>query len=117
MEQLMNLTDDALKTVMDQMPVGVTVIDLNRRILYYNEYCAQIVDRKPEYIGRDIKDCHQKNESIRKIDGILEDIKSGLRHQFKYEATRSGRTLSVTVSPYRVKGNLTGFIQSFVVKG
>ena len=28
--------------------------DLDGKMLYYNEYSAKIVDRKPEYIGMDI---------------------------------------------------------------
>jgi len=116
MEPQLSMTDEALRKAMDQVPVGITVIDLDRRILYYNGYCAQIVDRKPEYIGRDIKDCHQKTESIEKIDRFLEEIKNGRREKFHYEATRNGLTLAVTVSPYRTDGKLTGFIQSFVVK-
>jgi DUF438 domain-containing protein len=60
--------DKALRSVLDQIPVGITVTDLDGKMLYYNEYCARTVDRKPEYIGMDIRSCHKKPESIPKID-------------------------------------------------
>ncbi len=105
-----------LAMVLEKIPVGITVIDLEGHILYYNEYCSKYVDRKPEYIGKDIRLCHKKAESIDKIDRILTDIKEGKRREFYYEAERNGKKLGVTVSPYEANGKLIGFIQSFVIK-
>ena len=105
-----------LKMVLDQIPVGVTVTDLDGRILYYNEYCSQIVDRKPEYLGEDIRSCHKKSESIEKIDSILQEIKDGSRQDFYYESVRNGKTLGITVLPYRADEQMIGFIHSIVVK-
>jgi len=34
--------------LLDQLPVGITVIDLQGRILYCNDYCTRLVDRKEE---------------------------------------------------------------------
>lgn len=107
--------DNKLRAVLEQMPVGVTVIDLEGKILYYNQYSAHIVDRKPEYIGMDIRSCHKKSESIEKIDKILAAIKEGKMENFRYESKRQDKTLSVTVSPHKQFGKLIGFIQTFVV--
>ncbi len=100
----------------DQIPVGVTVVDLEGRILYYNDYSARIVDRKPEYIGRDIRLCHRKAGSNSKIDRILGDFKSGKTREVQYEAVRGGKHLAVTISPFEVDGVLRGCVQSFIVK-
>jgi PAS domain S-box-containing protein len=108
--------DKELQSVMDQIPVGISVTDLDGRILYYNEYSAHIVDRKPEYIGMDIKSCHKKPESITKIETILSEIKEGKRENYCYESKRKDKVLSVTISPYRLRGELIGLIQSIVVK-
>jgi len=105
-----------LKMVLDQIPVGVTVTDLDGRILYYNEYSAQIVDRKPGYIGEDIRSCHKKAKSIEKIDRIFQEFKDGRRQDFYYESVRNGKTLGVTVLPYKADGQMIGFIHSFVIK-
>jgi len=113
-ENLLEHTE--LENILDKIPVGVTLTDLEGRILYYNEYSSQIVDRKPEYIGKDIRVCHNQRESIVKIDSILRELKEGSSQEYYYESKRNGKTLEVTVLPYKVNDELIGFIQSFVVK-
>jgi DUF438 domain-containing protein len=109
------LSTTQLAIVLEKIPVGITVIDLEGHILYYNDYCSKFVDRKPEYIGKDIRFCHNRSESILKIDRILSDITEGKRDFFYYEAERNGKKLGVTVSRYETNGKLIGFIQSFVL--
>ncbi len=108
---------DLFPEILDRIPIGVTVVDLEGRILYYNEYSARIVDRKPEYIGRDIRLCHIKPESVSRIDRLLEDFKSGRTEPFHYESVRDGKRLAVTITPFDIKGAPRGCIQSFIVKG
>jgi len=102
--------------LLDQLPVGITVIDLEGRILYYNETCAHLVDRQPEYLGEDIRSCHKKAGSVVAIDRILDDIHTGRKQEVYYETERMGQTLAVTISPYEVDGKRVGAIQSIVVK-
>ncbi|MFZ3048648.1 MAG: PAS domain-containing protein, partial [Desulfatirhabdiaceae bacterium] len=90
----------------------ITVTDLDGKILYFIEYSAQIVDRKPEYIGMDIRSCHRKPESIKKIDMILSEIKAGKLEKYQYESERKGTVLSVTISPHKSSAKLIGFIHS-----
>ena len=101
---------------MNQFPVGITVTDLDGKMLYYNEYSAKIVDRKPEYIGMDIRYCHKKQESIEKIEKILSEIKDKKRETYNYESKRNDKVLSVTISPYILHDEIIGFIHSFAVK-
>jgi PAS domain S-box-containing protein len=103
-------------TLLDQLPVGITVVDLEGRILYYNDTCARLVDRKPDDIGRDIRSCHKKSESVAAIDRMLDDIHSGRKKRVYYETERKGRTLAVTISTYEVDGKLAGTIQSIIVR-
>jgi DUF438 domain-containing protein len=111
-----HLENIQLVALLDKIPVGVTVIDLEGRILYYNEYSSQIVDRKPEYIGEDIRACHKNPDSILKINRILEELKEDGTNSYYYESERNGKTLGVTVLPYKANDKLIGFIQSFIVK-
>ena len=46
--------------IVDMIPVAITIIDLEGHILFYNDYSRQVLNRKPEYLGSDIRDCHQK---------------------------------------------------------
>jgi DUF438 domain-containing protein len=80
-------TEDLVR-VLDKTPAGITVIDNQGYILYYNEYCAKYVDRKPEYIGKNISFCHQKPESMVKIKRILSELNEGEQKDYYYEAER-----------------------------
>jgi len=105
-----------LAAAMDQLPIGITIIDTAGTMLYYNAYCARYVDRQPEYIGRDIRDCHAEKSSVTKIEGFLKTLAAGHKEEVHYEAERGGVKLAVTVVPFEFEGELVGFIQSFVVK-
>ena len=110
------LNETQLAMVLEDVPVGITVIDPDGHILYYNSHCTKFVDRKPEYIGKNIAFCHQKSKSVAKIRKMLDELKTGKMEAVHYEAERNGRTLAVTVSPFQRNGRLIGFIQSFVEK-
>lgn len=107
---------EELAKVLEKIPVGITIIDLDGQILYYNEYCSRFIDRKPEYIGKNIRFCHQKKESVEKIDKLLDQLTRGKINEYYYESTRNGKKLGVTVSPFELNGNLIGFIQSFTIQ-
>jgi PAS domain S-box-containing protein len=102
--------------ILDRIPVAITVIDPDGHILYFNEYSTQILDRKPEYIGRDVRQCHDRQESRDKIDRILEGFKAGSRQPAHYEASREGRHFSVSVLPLLADGRLLGGVHSVILK-
>lgn len=102
--------------VLDRLPVAVTVIDLDGRMLYYNEFSSAILDRKPEYLGQDVRACHEKAQSNAKIDRMLEAFRMGRREPFSYEAERYGKLLRVTFTPLEVDGRLAGCIQIATVR-
>lgn len=105
-----------LSRVLDKIPIAVTVFDLEGRLLYFNDYSQKIIDRKSEYLGRDIRLCHKKPESNAKIDSMIQEFKNGRRQDFYYEAAPYGRRIAVTVSPLEVDGRLMGCIQTVALK-
>ena len=111
----LSLSINQLSMILDKIPVAITVIDQEARILYYNQYCSRFVDRKPEYIGRDIRLCHKESESIEKIDKILSELKEGQIKEFYYEGERNGIKLGVTIIPFEFNGEQMGFIQCFSI--
>lgn len=105
-----------LSLVLESLPVAVTLVDLDGRMLYFNRHAGQVLDRKPEYLGKDIRLCHQKPESNAKIDRMIEDFKNGNQTPVYYEADRNGRRIAVTFVPWTVGGSLKGCIQTVSVK-
>jgi DUF438 domain-containing protein len=105
-----------LAAALDKVPVGITIIDTTGHILYFNAYCTRFVDRKPEYIGRDIRDCHKEAQSIARIDAMLKTLNEGREAEIHYTNGRGPNELAVTVAPFEIEGERIGYIQSFVVK-
>jgi DUF438 domain-containing protein len=105
-----NLCAEELAAALDQVPAGVTIVDNDGRILYYNEYCTRFVDRKPEYIGRDIASCHCQS-SVERINAMFAELTVGSKQEIYYETQRGERKLGVTVARFRFQGEDVGFIQ------
>jgi len=102
--------------ILDKMPVAITGIDLEGNILFYNHYSSQVLDRKPEYLGTDIRNCHRKPETNDMINRMLAEFKAGRLDDFYYEAFRYGKNIAVTLSPFEVDGRPVGCIQSVTIK-
>lgn len=109
------LSPENLITVLDILPVAITITDRTGKLLFYNDYAAKIADRKPEYLGSDIRNCHKEKYSVAKIEQMFEDISSGRKESACYEAERYGVRIAVTVQAYKPGGEFIGFVQSFVI--
>jgi ATP/maltotriose-dependent transcriptional regulator MalT len=46
--------------ILEQAGVGVTIVDRNGSVLFYNKWAAEHLDRKPEYLGRDVRERHHR---------------------------------------------------------
>ena len=106
--QLMELVNLAV----DCMGVAVTIIDTKGKLLYYNRYSAEILDRKPEYIGTDIHSHHKKLDTNKKVDLMLEEFAKGRKDPFHYEAKPYGETIFVTLSPIFKDEEFVGCVQT-----
>jgi len=47
---------------------------------------------------------------------IYTEMRDGKLEKYQYESKRKGKILCVTISPFKHNGQITGFIQSIVVK-
>jgi len=81
-------------------------------MLFYNECARRILDRRPEYVGRDVRECHHKTETVQQIDSLLMEFRAGRKEPFSYSSMRNGSQLFVSFSPYNVDGELIGVIQA-----
>jgi PAS domain-containing protein len=95
---------------------AVTIIDPNGTLLYYNRRAAAILDRKPEYIGIDVRSHHKKAASNEKLDLMLQEFKNGRVEPFCYKARPYGEVIHVTLSPIVTEGKFVGCVQSVVLK-
>ena len=107
---------EMVKLAVECMGVAVTIIDTKGTLLYYNKHAAQILDRKPEYIGKDAHSHHRKTATNKKFDLMLQDFEEGRTKHFHYEAKPYGRIVIVTLSPIIKDGQFVGCVQSVQLK-
>jgi DUF438 domain-containing protein len=81
-------------------------------LLHYNKQASKILDRKPEYIGKDIHSHHKKATSNKKIDLMFQDFQKRRTEPFHYQAKPYGKTILVTLSPILENGKFIGCIPS-----
>lgn len=103
--------EEMIHLAMDSMEVAVTIIDTKGIILYYNQHSEKLLDRKPEYIGRDIHSHHKKAASNHQIDMMLKEFEEGRTEPFHYEAKPYEEVILVTISPIRKNGEFIGCVQ------
>jgi DUF438 domain-containing protein len=82
-----------MELAMECMGVAVTIIDTEGTLLYYNMQAGKILDRKPEYLGKDIHSHHRKAASNRKLDLMLQDFQKGRTERVyaSYYVTKLGK--------------------------
>jgi len=105
-----------ISTAMECLGVGVTIIDTKGTLLYYNKQAAKILDRKPDYIGKDVYSHHTKANSSEKLESMIQDFQKGRREPFRYEAKPYGKTILVTLSPILENDRFVGCAQSVQLK-
>jgi hypothetical protein len=81
--------------ILEQAGVGVTILDRHGTVMYYNKWASEHLDRKPEYIGNDVR----KRQALRKNH----DPGHGLSDPGQ---RRTGRLLSDRTSQGRGTGAL-----------
>ncbi len=106
----------APETLLDQMAVGLTVLDLDGAILFYNKHAAKVLDRKPSYIGRDIRDFH-KPASNQRIEMILEAYARGETQEYAWQLARDGKVFGVRVAPLMEDDRPAGLVHTVMILG
>ncbi len=107
---------ELIALAMDCLRVAVTIFDPKGTLLYYNRYAAEILDRKPEYIGADIHLHHKKAATNQKFDAMLLKFSEGRTEPFHYEARPYGKVIAVTLAPLRKDGQFIGCVHAVRLK-
>ena len=103
--------------ILEQAGVGVTILDRHGTVMYYNKWAAEHLDRKPEYIGNDVRKRHRRAVTNPRFDAMLKLFEDRRAEPVRYVARPYGKTtILVTVSPLRVNGELVGFSQIVLLK-
>lgn len=72
-----------IEGLLEALPMEITVIDSDDRIIAWNEREPRLFERKEEIMGRDVRTCHN-DESNRMIDRMLSEMREGKRDLFRF---------------------------------
>ena len=73
-----SITKEELEVVLNTLPVDLTFVDAEDTVRYFSQSRERIFPRAKAIIGRKVQQCHPQ-ESIHKVNQILDDFRSGQR--------------------------------------
>ncbi len=88
------LSVEQLGLVLDRLPVDITVVDENDRVVYYSRGAERIFPRSPAIIGRTVQNCHPP-QSVGVVNRILEAFRSGEKSEAEFWINRGGRFILI----------------------
>ena len=97
--------------LLNEMPVAVTAVDAEGKVIYYNDYAAATLVRKPSQLGEDVRRFH-KPESVEKIDAMLAEFKAGRTEPYQWKV-RDDRLILI-VAPLLEGGKYAGCFECVV---
>lgn len=88
-----------LDILADQLPISVTLLDLEDRMVRYSRNAPRFVKRTPDIIGRNVRNCHPPS-SVATIDNILNEYQKGWRGEYAWKSGKEGVISTVRVGPF-----------------
>jgi DUF438 domain-containing protein len=90
-----SLPADILGAALDALPLDVTVIDADDRVLAWNKHETRRFKRGPSVLGRDVRSCHRP-ESLPMVESVLSRLRSGETDRVEFRIDR-GEPENVTI--------------------
>lgn len=93
---------DELEAILNTLPVDITFVDKNDEVRYFSESKDRIFLTTKAVIGRKVQNCHPQ-ESLHKVQQILDDFKKGTREVAEFWINYKGRMIHIRYFPLRDK--------------
>lgn len=108
-EGLMSL--EQIKFLLKVIPVDLTYVDENDRVIFYNRGEERVFPRSPGVIGREVRFCHPP-KSVDTVLRILEEFRAGTKDEAEFWIQFRGRMVHIRYFAVRdVKGIYKGVIE------
>jgi len=105
------LPADLLNLVLKKLPVDISVVDENDKVLYYSDNPDRIFPRSPGVIGRDVRNCHP-DKSLAIVQRILDDFRKGNRDSARFWIQMAGKFIVIDYLALRdERGNFRGTLE------
>lgn len=77
------LTPNQINLIFKYLPIDITYVDENDKVIFYNNGDERIFPRSPGIIGREVKFCHPP-KSVDNVLKILEEFKRGTKDSAEF---------------------------------
>jgi PAS domain S-box-containing protein len=74
---------EIIDAILETVPLEITVLDENDRIIGWNTRRPRIFGRPAEVLGRDVRGCHSE-KSLGLLETILGEMKAGTRERARF---------------------------------
>ncbi len=78
-----NLTGDLLEAVLETLPIQVSVIDADDKVVAWNKHETRLFKRPETVLGKDVRDCHPP-KSLAMVEQLLGEMKAGTRDSARF---------------------------------
>ncbi len=100
-----------LMLLFDHLPLDITYIDDNDRVVYYSDPPHRIFPRSKAVIGRTVQNCHPP-ESVSVVNKLLDAFRSGQKQKESFWINMGGKNILIEYYALKdVNGNYTGTIE------
>lgn len=89
-----SLSFDQLKLILNSLPVDITFIDQNDKVVFFNRPIERIFARSAAVIGRDVRNCHPAH-SVDTVNEILDAFKNKTQLEADFWIQMKGKFLYI----------------------
>jgi hypothetical protein len=88
------MTLEQVNLILTHLPVDISFVDENDKVVYYSDCPDRIFPRSPAVIGRAVQNCHPA-ESVATVNTILDAFRKGEKRQAEFWITLGGKFISI----------------------
>ncbi|MCE5205929.1 MAG: PAS domain-containing protein [Porphyromonadaceae bacterium] len=89
-----DLSVEQVLMAFNHLPVDITIVDENDRVLFFNKAKDRFFPRSPAVVGRAVQNCHPP-ESVHKVEEIIEAFRSGKREKADFWIQMRGKFILI----------------------
>jgi hypothetical protein len=105
------LSVDQIKLLFNHLPVDITFVDENDKVVYFSSPKKRIFPRTKSIVGRDVHNCHPP-ESVHVVEQIVKSFRNGKKDVASFWINMKGQKLLIQYFAIRdEKGSYKGVVE------
>ena len=88
------LTSEQVNLILTNLPVDISFVDDEDKVVYYSNTKGRIFARTPAVIGRKVQNCHP-SESVHMVNRIIDAFRAGKRDMAEFWIEIGGKFIHI----------------------